>query len=67
MQRKNISLKRTEELIEITLTKVKPKTKLERYVELRDSLKEQGYLIGEEMWEYQELKKEIEPTLKLTK
>lgn len=67
MQGKNISLKRTEELIEITLNKVKPKTKLERYIELRDSLKEQGYLIGEEMFEYQDLKKELEPTLKLTK
>lgn len=67
MQNKNISLKRTEELIEITLTKTKPKTKLERYIELRDSLKEQGYLIGEEMWEYKELKEELEPTLKLTK
>ena len=67
MQGKNISIRKTEEFTEVTLTKIKPKTKLERYIELRDSLKEQGYLIGEEMFEYQDLKEELGPTLNLTK
>lgn len=60
MQGKNISIKRTEEMTEITLTKVKPKTKLERYIELRDSLKANGFLYGEEMCEYHDLKDEFE-------
>ncbi len=67
MEGKNISLRKTNDFVEVTYTKIKPKTKLERYIELRDSLKEQGYLIGEEMFEYQDLKKELGPTLNLKK
>lgn len=66
MKSKDIKIIRTNELIEITLTKTKPKTKLERYIELRDSLKANGYLYGEEMCEYRDLEKELGPSLSLT-
>ena len=66
MKSKNIKIIRTNELTEITLTKTKPKTKLERYIELRDSLKANGYLYGEEMCEYRDLEEELGPSLSLT-
>ena len=51
-----------------TILEKKPLSKLERYRELRDSLKINGYLYGEEMFEYKELKEEIEgPTLTIKK
>ena len=67
MTGKNITCKRKESHIEITLTKTKPKTRLERYIELRDSLTKNGYLYGEEMCEYRELQDEFAPKLKMTK
>ena len=67
MEGKNITLKRTNQYVEVTYTKIKQKTKLERYIELRDSLTKNGYLYGEEMCEYRELQDEFAPKLKMTK
>ena len=64
MTNKNISIIKTNEYIQITLNKTKPKTKLERYKELKNSLIQNGFLYGEEMVEYKDLQEELKLTLK---
>ena len=51
----------------IVISNSKPKTKLERYIDLRDSLKQNGYLYGEEMCEYRDLENELGFSLNLKK
>lgn len=47
---------------------VRPLSRLERYKQLKQSIEENGFLYGEEMFEYKELKEEIEgPTLTIKK
>lgn len=47
---------------------VRPFSRLERYKHLKQSIEENGFLYGEEMFEYKELKEEIEgPTLTIKK
>ena len=47
---------------------VRPLSRLERYKQLKQSIEENGFLYGEEMFEYKELKEEIEgPTLTINK
>lgn len=52
-----------------TLDEVKPLSRLERYKQLKQSIEENGFLYGEEMFEYKELKEEFDemegPKLKL--
>ena len=50
------------------LEEVRPLSRLERYKQLKQSIEENGFLYGEEMFEYKELKEEIEgPTLTIKK
>ena len=59
----------SEEKVEdkkISEESVKPLSRLERYKQLRDEITTNGWLYGEDMWEYRELKEEFENSQEMT-